>query len=156
MYIRRSKIPSHIYVSISTCKNQRTKARGALYISTYEYNYKVITGCDRILQEYYITDMCNAGFQRDIQVWTIQKELMSYRRKNSRDEQGAWKYRASDGMSLIHAFTTYLWSATGRIHKLQSSEIWLWGPEESKLPNEWCGECQVACRDMHTCIDKSK
>ena len=32
------------------------KIHGVLYISTYEYNYKVITGCDIILQEYYITD----------------------------------------------------------------------------------------------------
>ena len=32
------------------------KVRGALYIPTYEYNYKVITGCDTILKEYYITD----------------------------------------------------------------------------------------------------
>ena len=30
------------------------EARGALYIPTYEYNYKVITGRDTILQEYYI------------------------------------------------------------------------------------------------------
>ena len=33
--------------------------RGALYILTYEYNYKVITRCDTILHEYYITDMRN-------------------------------------------------------------------------------------------------
>jgi len=31
------------------------KVCGALYILTYKYNYKVITGCDIILQEYYIT-----------------------------------------------------------------------------------------------------
>ena len=35
------------------------KARGALYIPTYEYNYKVITRCDTILHKYYITDMRN-------------------------------------------------------------------------------------------------
>jgi len=27
---------------------------------------------------------------------------------------------------------------------------------ESELPNEWCDECQVACRDKHMCIDKFK
>jgi len=43
-------------LSIITCKNKSTKARGALCIPTYEYHYKVITGCDTILQEYYITD----------------------------------------------------------------------------------------------------
>jgi len=40
---------------ISTGKNQIMEVRGTLYIPIYEYNYKVITGCDTILQEYYIT-----------------------------------------------------------------------------------------------------
>ena len=43
-------------ISINTGKNQSTKVRDALYIPTYEYNYKIITGCDAILKEYYITD----------------------------------------------------------------------------------------------------
>jgi len=43
----------HVYtLSISTDKNQSVKVRGALCIPIYEYNYKVITGCDTILQEY--------------------------------------------------------------------------------------------------------
>ena len=46
-------------LSICTGKNQSTEARGTLYIPTYEYNYKVITRCDTILHEYYITDMRN-------------------------------------------------------------------------------------------------
>ena len=38
-YIRRSEIPSHIYIlSINIGKNQSTKVRGALYIPSYEYN----------------------------------------------------------------------------------------------------------------------
>jgi len=37
------KLPSHYTLSISTGKNQSTKIRGALYFSTYEYNYKIIT-----------------------------------------------------------------------------------------------------------------
>jgi len=50
----------HVYtLSISTGKNQSTEASGALYIPTYEYNYKVITRGDPILHEYYITDMRN-------------------------------------------------------------------------------------------------
>jgi len=43
-------------LNISTSKNQSMEARGALYIPTYEYNYKVITICNTILQGYYITD----------------------------------------------------------------------------------------------------
>jgi len=47
-------------LSIRTCKNQITNVRGALYIPAYEYNYKDITGCDTILQEYHITIGTNA------------------------------------------------------------------------------------------------
>ena len=51
---------SHIYtLSFSTSKNQSMKVCGALYILTYECNYKVIIGCDTILHEYYITDKHN-------------------------------------------------------------------------------------------------
>jgi len=40
----------HIYtLSITTGKNQSMKVHGALYIPTYEYNYKVTTGCEIIL-----------------------------------------------------------------------------------------------------------
>ena len=34
-------------LNISTGKNQSTEARGALYIPTREYGYKVITRCDK-------------------------------------------------------------------------------------------------------------
>ena len=33
---------------------------------------------------------------------------------------GAWKDRALDGLLGIHATAAPLWSATGRIHKLQA------------------------------------
>jgi len=63
-YIRRSKIPSHIYMlSISAGKNQSTKTRGA-----YECNYKVIIGSDTILQEYYITGRRKCENTRDVQL----------------------------------------------------------------------------------------
>ena len=40
--------------------------------------------------------------------------------KESREPaRGGWKKRASDGLPMIHASTTLLWSATGIIHKLQ-------------------------------------
>ena len=66
-HIRRLEIPSYIHAKHQYMKNQSTKIRGALYIPTYEYNYKVITGCDTILQEYYITDRLKERIQRDIQ-----------------------------------------------------------------------------------------
>ena len=48
IYMKR-KYPQIYTLSISTCKNQSTKVRGAFYIPTKEYNYKVITGADTIL-----------------------------------------------------------------------------------------------------------
>jgi len=44
------------------------KVRGALYISTYEYNYKVITVCDQYYKN--ITSLIGAyaRIQRDIQL----------------------------------------------------------------------------------------
>jgi len=44
------KYPYIYTLSISTDKNQSSKIHDALYIPAYEYNYKVITGCDTILQ----------------------------------------------------------------------------------------------------------
>jgi len=45
----------HIYMlSISTCMNQSTNIRGVLYIPIEEYNYKIITGYNIILQGYNI------------------------------------------------------------------------------------------------------
>ena len=59
----------HIYMlRISTGKNQSTKARGTLFIPTHEYNYKVITECDTILQNITSPIGANLRIQRDIQV----------------------------------------------------------------------------------------
>jgi len=63
--------------------------------------------------------------------------LMSLQKKNSRDAQGAWKDRALDGLLGIHASTTPLWSATGRIHMLQTPRLGHEDLGESELPGEW-------------------
>jgi len=42
-YIYKSKKPLIYTLSISSSKDQSMKVRGALYIPTYVYNYKVIT-----------------------------------------------------------------------------------------------------------------
>ena len=55
-YICRSKISLHIYAKHQYRQESELEIRGALYILTYEYNYKVITRCDTILLEYNITD----------------------------------------------------------------------------------------------------
>jgi len=72
--------------------------------------YKNITSPIRVI----------ARIQRDIQICTVQKSAHELQKKNSRDEQGALKDRALDGLSMIHASAVYLWLATGRIYKLQA------------------------------------
>ena len=47
--------------------------------------------------------------------------LTRYKKKTREPNRRAWKERALDGLLMIHAFTAYLCSATGRIHKLQTS-----------------------------------
>jgi len=121
IYICRSKIPSHIYMlSISTGKNQSTKIHSVLYIPTYEYNYKVIIGCDIILQEYYITNRRKGENTKGYISMNSTKDAHEVQKENSRDEQGAWKDRASERSADDPPFTAHIWSATGRIHKLQA------------------------------------
>ena len=84
------------------------------------------------------------------------KDDHELQKENSRDERGAWKDWAPDGLPMICTFSTHLWSATRKIHKLQGLKSEHAGLGESELPNEWCGECQVAYMDKHTCIDKSE
>jgi len=109
---------------------------GALYILTYEYNHKAIPRCDRILQEYYITDRRNCENTKRYTSMNSTKDAHELQKENSRDEQEAWRDRASDGLLIIHATTALLWSATGRIHKLQAPESEHEDPGESETPQQ--------------------
>ena len=130
-YIRRSKIPSH-----STGKNQSKKVRGALYIPTYVYNYKVIIRCDTILQEYFITDRRKCENTKRNIIMNSTKEAHELQKEYSRDKQRAWKKNALDGLPRIHTSAAHLWSATERIHKLQAPESGHEDPGDSEAP-QW-------------------
>jgi len=65
------------------------KVHGALYIPTYEYNYKVIIGCDTILQEYYITDRRKYENTKRYTIMNCTKGAHKSQRKNSRAEDEA-------------------------------------------------------------------
>ena len=64
------------------------KVRGALYIPTYEYNYKIITGCDTILQEYYITDRHKCDNKKRYTRMNSTKGTHESQKENSRAEWG--------------------------------------------------------------------
>jgi len=63
------------------------EVRCALYIPTYEYNYKVITGCDTILQEYYITHRRKYENTKGYTMMNSTKCIHELQEKNSRNEQ---------------------------------------------------------------------
>jgi len=86
---------THIYMlSISTDKNQSAKVRGTLYIPTYEYNYKVITGYVIILQEYYVTDRRKCENTKKYTIMNGTKGAHSYKKKTQETSKKAWKDRA--------------------------------------------------------------
>ena len=89
MYIHMLKYPHMYTLYISTSKNQSTKVRDVLYIQIYEYNYKIIIGCDIILQEYYITDRRKCENKKKYTSMNITKGAHESQKKNSRAEQGA-------------------------------------------------------------------
>jgi len=90
-------------LSISTCKNKSTEASGALYIPTYEYNYKVITRCDTILQEYYITDRRKCENTKRCTSMNSTKDAHEFTEGKLERRTRAWKDRALDGLLGIHA-----------------------------------------------------
>ena len=75
-------------LSINTGKNQSTKVRGVLYITIYEYNYKVITCYDTILQEYYITDRHKCQNTKSYTIKKNTKVLTSYKKKTRKMSMG--------------------------------------------------------------------
>ena len=76
------------------------KVRGALYIPTYEYNYKVIIGCDTILQEYYIINRRKCENTKRNTIMNNTKALTSYKKTRDMSKE-AWKDRAPDGQLQI-------------------------------------------------------
>ena len=82
------------------------------------------------------------------------KDAHELQKENSRDEQGARKNRLQTGQPLVHdAIAAQLWPlGSPSLSNLQDLNMQIQGSQ--KLPNEWCGECHVACRDKHMCIDK--
>ena len=131
------------------------KVCGALYILTYEYNYKVITWCDTILQEYYITERHKCENTKRYIIMNSTKMLTSYKRKTRKTSRGPGRIglgRSSADPKLYRCATLITRKSTA-VQVPRSEHA---GPRESELPNEWCGEYQVVCIDKHTYIDKSE
>ena len=96
----------YIYThSIGTGKNQSSKICIALCITIYEYNYKVITKCDTILQEYYIIDRRKCENTKRYTIMNGTKGAHELQKENSRDEQGIWKDKVSDWSTADHNTT---------------------------------------------------
>ena len=77
-------------------------------------------------------------------------------KENSRDEQGVWKDKAPDrsGADPRHHYcATLITKKSTAVQAPRSEHV---GLGESELLYEWQDECQVACINKHTCINKSE
>jgi len=77
-------------------------------------------------------------------------------KENWRDEQGAWKDGASDWSTADPWCYRYAALIARKSHVVQALRSEHAGPGESELHNKWKDECQLACIERHTCIDKFK
>jgi len=81
------------------------KVRCALYIPTYEYNYKVITGDNTILQKYYITDRRKSENTMRYTIMNSIKDAHELQKKRSRGERGPGRIGSRTCQRLIHDAT---------------------------------------------------
>jgi len=110
-------------LNINTSKNQSTEANGALYIPTYGTITKLLPDVTQYYKNITSAIDANARTQRDVQVWTVQKEAQSYNRKTLEPGIGAWKDRVPDDLPMIHTTAAPLRWSTGRVHKLQAPRL---------------------------------
>jgi len=80
----------------------------------------------------------NARIQRDIQLWTIQKMLTSYKKKTRETSRGTRKERTLDGQSLVYdATAVQLWSTESSPRfKLQELNMQVQGSQNSLTSDE--------------------
>ena len=136
------------------------RIRARKYVVHYTFQHmSTITKLSSDVAQYYknITSpiRANVRIQRDVQVWTVQMMLTSLQKKNSRETQrgprriGLWTVCWGSTLQLRISDQQPRESTSSKLRDLDMRI-----QESKKLPNEWCGECQVACRDKHACIDK--
>ena len=82
MYISRVKIPAHIYAKYQYMQESKYESTWHFYISTEEYNYKVIMRCDIILQVYYITNRCKSMIYKEIYKYEQFKTMLTIYKTN--------------------------------------------------------------------------
>ena len=93
------------------------------------------------------------GAHESQRVWIVQKALTSHKGKIQEPSRGLKKIELRT-IWEIYPLAAPLGSVTEKStsSKFQDLDMRIQGSQ--KLPNEWCSECQVACRDKHMCIDK--
>ena len=65
-YVRKAKIPSHIYAKHQYRQELECGSTVVIYIPTKNYKYIVITESDTILQEYYISRKYKSTIHEEI------------------------------------------------------------------------------------------
>ena len=118
-----------------------------------------ITKLSQIVTQYYknITSPIgtNTRIQREIQYEQYNRCSRVSKEKLERWAKGP---RRTESQTVCRWSTLQLRISDQQLGESRSSKLWdldmrIQGSQ--KLPNEWCGEGQVAYRDKYTCIDKS-
>ena len=123
----------HVYtLSISTSKNQGTKASGALYIPTYVYNYKVITRGDKYYKNITSLIGANVRIQRYVHVWTVQKGAHEIAGEAASQQGGARMGLELQLICLLHR--SKLSPQQEESPSVLSFETWTWGSRGVRTP----------------------
>ena len=116
----------------------------------------IITKLSQDVTQYYKNNTSsigvNARIHRDMQLWTTQKVLTSYKKKTQETSMGQ-KDRALDRSTADLWCRRYAILITRKFITVQAPISEYADPGE-ELPNEWQYKCQLACIDKHMCIDK--
>ena len=102
----------------------------------------------------------NAGTNVGIQGIFSYKQYKRCSRVKKRKTQKTRRGPRRIGLWMVFwRFTPSLHRSNQQPEGSTSSKLWnldMRIQESLNPPNEWCDKCQVACKDKHTCIDKSK
>ena len=113
------------------------------YTFQYDYDYKVIIGCNIILQEYYITDKRKYENTRRYIIMKSTKGTHELQKKNLRDEKGSGRI----GPRMVNCYSTMLplhHSDHQKVHHSSNSRIWTCisrvirsNPTRGKMSAKW-------------------
>jgi len=131
-YIRRSEIPSRIYVKHQYRRESECGSTVVIYIPTEKYKYIVITESDTILQEYYITRKCKSILYEEIYITKAERCSWAIRDASKANQEKSWEEEQRRCPSFCCTLIATEGSAAHsdqlqQGHHGPDFRIWIWG-----------------------------